>query len=114
MNVLVFSGSIIKRSQLKHKQNAYALEFTVNSDVGTRERKSFQLIDCSCESPELASIEKYLMEGAVVGVSGETTIKEKKTPNGRKIPFLSVRVIDLEVLSHPLPDLLRGALSARN
>ena len=114
MKILVFSGSIIKRSTLQQKQNAYALDFTVNSDVGARDRRSFQQIDCSCESPELISIEKYLMEGAVVGVSGEATIKEKKIQNGKKKPFLSVRVMDLEVLSYPMPNLLRGGVTARH
>ena len=114
MNILVFSGRIIKRGELKHNKNAYALEFTVNSDVGTRDIKSYQQIDCSCESPKLGSIERYLMEGSVVGVSGEATIKERQAQNGKKRPFLNVRVMDLEVLSYPLPNLLRRAVAAQN
>lgn len=98
MNVWNFTGNLGKDAEQRHTTNGDSVvSFSVAVKSGFGKNEATTWANCTIWGKRGESVLPYLNKGQLVGVSGEATLREYETKEG-KGKSLDVRVNDLTLL----------------
>lgn len=102
MNNIVITGYVAKDSEFKlvdTKNGQFPIcNVTVANTTGYKDKKETYFFNCTITGKFAESIEKYLLKGQRVLVSGEMILKQYQDANGVNKIFPKIKVSNLELL----------------
>lgn len=98
MNVWTFSGRVGADAELKTTQGGTKIcSFRVANDVGYKDNKITQWVDCSLFGKQGEAVWQYIKKGGKVTVSGELKLEEFQRRDGTPGSKLAVRVNEIDL-----------------
>lgn len=98
MNVWTFSGRVGADAELKTTQGGTKIcSFRVANDVGYKDNKVTQWVDCSLFGKQGEAVWQYIKKGGKVTVSGELKLEEFQRRDGTPGSKLAVRVNEIDL-----------------
>jgi len=99
MNVWNFTGNLGRDAETRFTPAGDAVTgFSVAVKAGFGEKATTTWVNCNLWGKRGEAISQYLVKGALVGISGECSLREYQDKEGQKKSSLEVRVNDLTLL----------------
>ena len=97
-NSVSFVGSLGKDAELKKVGDSTVLEFNVANNVGFGEKKSTNWFKCAMWGKSGEKLEQFLKKGSKVFITGELTLREWQSKEGKGGSSMEVRVRNLDLV----------------
>jgi single-strand DNA-binding protein len=99
MNVWNFTGNIGRDAETRFTPAGDAVTgFSVAVKAGYGDKATTTWVNCNIWGKRGETLAQYLVKGALVGISGECSLREYQDKEGQKKASLDVRVNDVTLL----------------
>ena len=97
MNNLTINGNLVRDMEIKDVKGLLIGEFTIaNNQRVSKDKEETTFLKCTLFGPRVEALEKYLVKGAKVLVTGRLSIANVQAEDGYKT-FVSCIVNELEI-----------------
>lgn len=96
MNSISFVGRLGRDAKMKQVGATPLLEMNVANNVGFGDRKSTNWFKCTLWGKQAESLEKFMLKGKMIAITGELTIRKYEKKDGGEGASVEVRVDRVE------------------